>query len=573
MKEFERWATLKKCSEQGSLAFVDLAFAASVLKKLGSDQEEHAALLAILFALSRQGHLTLDISVDALAHSLKQLGIVEIPTMSQLLLRGASTFPHQAIADNPQGRCSAWICRLQNQYYLQKNWMYETAILSHLERLCGKTPSIVLSKWTSDGRLNSTQKQAVAKGIENSVSFLTGGPGTGKTFTASEIVKACLSSLDAEQKKHFRIILAAPTGKAVAQLEGNLRKALGAETSFRSGTLHSILGIKGSLHEEEITPLYADLIIVDECSMIDAKIFSRLLASVLDGARLILIGDKDQLPPVEAGSIFADLLDANVYPATQLTECLRSDRAEILTLAKYIQAGSSEAALEFLGANPDIEWTDLEEERKTSSQLAAELWNRCKDRFPSAFSETPSLEQLMARLGAFSILSCMRKGPLGVDALNRYFLNQYLKAAVDGAWWAAPIMIARNDHALELYNGDLGFLVRKVSSDFSLRHFHVDDYALFHDRKGGYRRISALALSSFEYSYCLSVHKSQGSEYDEALILVPTGSELFGREVLYTAVTRARRKVSIAGAKPLLLQAIAISSRKISGLSVRLKRS
>lgn len=167
----------------------------------------------------------------------------------------------------------------------------------------------------------------------------------------------------------------------------------------------------------------------------------------------------------------------------------------------------------------------------------------------------------------------MRAGPLGVDSMNHYFLNRSLSLAAEGTWWVEPILITRNNYELGLFNGDLGWIVRKVGPNFSLRQFHRDDEALFCDRKGGYRQISALALGAFEYSYSLSVHKSQGSEYDEVLILAPKGSELFGREVLYTAVTRARRKVTIAASKPLLLQSIAISSRKMSGICARLQKS
>ena len=318
MSGFERWPTLCRCLEQGSLSFVDLAFSASVLKKLNSDKEEHAALLAALFALSRQGHLMLDVSKDALHFALRRLTIKDLDLFASLVERGAASFPPQGIAD-------AWICRLNNYYYLQKNWVYESEIIKSLARLSKSSPALALSIRILDPRLNQAQKEAVEKGMQNSLSFLTGGPGTGKTFTAGELVKACLHSAP-----ELRIILTAPTGKAVAQLEGNLRKSLGEKAQVRTGTLHAILSIKAQGHEtEEPIPLFADLIIVDECSMIDAKIFSRLLQSVPNGARLVLIGDKDQLPPVEAGSVFADLLDAHLYPATHLTECLRSDRSEI----------------------------------------------------------------------------------------------------------------------------------------------------------------------------------------------------------------------------------------------------
>ncbi len=569
-KEFDHWKTLSTCYEQGSLIYVDLAFAQCILKKLGSDQEEHAALLATLCALSRKGHLTLDISPNSLALALQILTVRDKKRMSDLIEQGALHFPIHGIADNPTLPCNVWLCRFKTFYYLQKNWVYETQILMHLNRLHGQAPSLEISIDEMDPCLNREQKQAIAKAVQYSVSLLTGGPGTGKTFTASELVKTCISSLDEKQKEQFRIILTAPTGKAATQLEGNLRKNFGMHIQLCSGTLHSILGIRENNFEEETLPLFADLIIVDECSMIDAKIFSRLLSSIQEGTRLILIGDKNQLPAVEAGSVFADLLDAEIYPATHLTECLRSDRLEILTLAQNIQEGNAQAALEFLEKNPDIKWIDLEEKEKVPSQFLADLWCEYKDRFPDFFTVEPSSEEILSHLGTFNILSCMRQGPLGANAFNHYFIGQYLKNASPNSWWVAPIMITRNDYELELYNGDLGFLVRKITPDFSLKQLHIDNYAIFQSRNGGLKRISALALPAFEYSYCLSVHKSQGSEYNEVLILFPTGSELFGREVLYTAVTRAKRKVSLAGNRELLLQAIHAKSRKTSGIPVRL---
>jgi exodeoxyribonuclease V alpha subunit len=400
--------------------------------------------------------------------------------------------------------------------------------------------------------------------------LLTGGPGTGKTFTAAELVKASF-----HQHKQMRIILTAPTGKAVAQLEGNLRNALGPEIAMRAATLHAILGIKAQPFkeegEEEVTTLFADLIIVDECSMIDVKIFSQLLASIPKGARLMLIGDKDQLPPVEAGSIFSDLIEADVYPAAYLTECLRSDRSEILMLSHYIKEGQANAAFQFLHESIDVSWIDLEENEKTSSELCASLWEQYQKRFATYYSQKPLPEHLFCLLGRFGFLSTKRQGSLGVEAINRYFLYQSIKQVPQGAWWVAPIMVTRNDYELELYNGDLGFLVRNFTGDFSLRQLKLDDTILLFDRKGGFRQIAALNLSFFEYSYCLSVHKSQGSEYDEALILTPPGSESFGKEILYTAVTRARHKVTLMCSRNLLIQTITTSSRKISGLCSRLK--
>lgn len=542
---FDAWPTLQRCLDEGTLAFIDLAFA----QTLKSSTEAHAAFLSHLFALSRQGHLALNL--DTLEGTLDMLGVKERSHLAALIREGAETLP-----------AIPFVKREGSYGYLQKNWAYESEIVHHLQRLSRCKPTITLPVPEGNTTLNQQQFNALQKGVGHSLSLLTGGPGTGKTFTATHIVKAILASLPEEKKSQFRILLAAPTGKAVAQLEGNLRQGLAAQV--KAGTLHALLGIKGTSHEEESLPLFADLIIVDESSMIDAKLFARLLASILDGTRLILIGDKDQLPPVEAGSIFADLIELGRYPTTHLTECLRSDRQEILRLAKHVKEGNVAEALAQLKNSTDIAWTPLE--GKMGDQLLSRLWEECKAHYPAPFPDEPTAGELLAKLGSFSILSCMRQGPLGVDALNRFFLHQSLKNTPKGSFWVAPIMITRNDHELRLYNGDLGFLVRKIGEDFSLKHFHQDDYALFEDREGGFRRFSALALNTFEYSYCLSVHKSQGSEYDGIFILAPDGSEQFGREVLYTALTRARQTISLAAGETLLSRSIGASSRRLSGL-------
>jgi exodeoxyribonuclease V alpha subunit len=588
MKRFQKWQKLNRYFEQGVFTFIDLAFAESVLKKLNSEKEEHAAILVVLFALCRQGHLTLDLSEAGLCFVFQLLSVVDTDALKELLHLGTATFPLQGIAevehfnDHPH----AWICRMGTYYYLQKNWVYESKILKHIERLNRHTPVIPLyPNWgitlpQREPRLNKAQTQAIENAIVNSLSLITGGPGTGKTFTAAELVKICLNSTSTDNREQMRIILTAPTGKAVSQLEGNLKSILGSEAAIRAGTLHAMLGIKTQIdEEEEMHPLFADLIIVDECSMIDAKIFSQLLSRVPNGARLVLIGDKDQLPPVEAGSIFADLLEANVYPSVSLSECLRSDCSEILTLSHHIKQGNASSAFELLNQGATLFWIDLGKSEKTSAQLCADLWEQYHERFLYSnqginyYSQKPLPEQIYSSLWRFGLLSSIRKGDLGVDAINRYFLHQSIKKIPQGSWAVFPIMITRNNYELQAYNGDLGFLVRKLTPGFSLRQFELDDYILLCDRKSGLRQIAALNLSSFEYSYCISVHKSQGSEYDEVVIVIPPGSESFGREVLYTAVTRARHKVTLICSQDLFLKACAMSSRKISGLRSRICNS
>jgi len=285
----DSWTLLNRYREHGAFAHIDLAFAKSVLKEK-HENESHAALLAVLFALYRQGHLALDLSTESLVATLHGLGISNPDPLASLVQCGAATF------------VSPFICRFGTLLYLQKNWIYETQILTELQRLHQHLPLIELAFAGVNPKLNAEQKLAVANAMAHSLSLLTGGPGTGKTFTAAEFVKAALAALPSEKRQQFRILLTAPTGKAVAQLEGNLRASLEESSCIRSGTLHAVLGIReNEREEEEESRLFADLIIVDECSMIDARIFSRLLASVLSGTRLLLIGDKNQLPPIEAG--------------------------------------------------------------------------------------------------------------------------------------------------------------------------------------------------------------------------------------------------------------------------------
>src|SRR6267154_1622511 len=451
MNRFKKWKKLDQYLEQGVFCFIDLAFAESVLKKLKSDKQEHAALLATLFALSRQGHLTLDLSKDALNFTLRFLAVPDEDAFSQLIHCGATTFPSQGIVEveSYDEHPHAWICRRGTCYYLQKNWIYESKILKHLERFSKHITSIPLSLSKMDPRLNEAQRKGIENAMRHSLSLLTGGPGTGKTFTAAELVKTFLNSLpvDMHRQGQLRIILTAPTGKAVSQIEGNLRSDLSPQIALRSGTLHAVLGIKAHGNEEEDVSLFADLILVDECSMIDAKIFSQLLACIPNGARLVLIGDKDQLPPIESGSIFADILEANIFSASYLSECLRSDRREILTLSQHIKQGDAEAAFQFLN-NRDVStcnessvaWTDLEEGKRAPLQLCANLWKHYKDRFVNYCLEKPLPEQILSMFGRFGLLSSMRQGPLGVDAINRYFLYESIKNVPQCSWWVAPIM-------------------------------------------------------------------------------------------------------------------------------------
>ena len=480
------WPTLKKFQENGLLLEVDLLFAQKILQPLRATLEEHGALPCLLFALMRGGHMMLDLEKGELG---------DLTPLLPLLHKGLETFPLEGIHDVAENThptaCPTY--KRGNHYYLQKNWTLETSILHHLERLNAAAPSLPLT-FSTLGPGNPMQNRAILNVETHSLSLLTGGPGTGKTFTAAQIIKTLLSSLP--EQETFRILLTAPTGKAVAQLESALRKALqeeSASVSIEAKTLHALLKITPYVQEiEEPLLLFADLILIDECSMIDAKIFAKLLSSIVEGTRLVLIGDKNQLPPVEAGSIFADLIDARKFTMTTLTESLRSDRREILHCAEKIQNGDVEGVLSLLHTTDarDLSWKEL----PTSPQkLHALLFEQFKEHFAFFHTDTPDPKELIRSLQRFAILSCMRKSAFGVEEVNRFFSRRCMEHLPSVGFWAIPIMIVRNDYALELFNGDMGVLVRKIQGGTVSREFSMEDEAHFPDRKSasGYRTIPA----------------------------------------------------------------------------------
>ncbi|MBS0628668.1 MAG: AAA family ATPase [Verrucomicrobia bacterium] len=458
----KRWPKLQRLVEQGVLLTIDLAYAATQ-----TDSEEEAVTHAALLSLARQGHLRLS----------KEL--FTDPILTKFARDGAA---------------------------LPKSEYIEDQIVAQIKRLLLSSPAPKTAPLLS--HLTTEQSDALQNVLSHPLSIITGGPGTGKTFTAAQIVKGLQATT----------ILTAPTGKAASHLESQI------DHPVRSGTLHSLLEVRGPLdYAKEVTPLDAELIIVDECSMIDPPLFARLLTAIGPDTRLVLMGDRNQLPAVEGGSIFADLIESNQIPTAELTKCMRSDRNEILNLAKAILDGTAE----------EIRTIDLGFADKDIESIYQRLWNHVKDR----------------DFNRFRILSTLRKGPLGVDALNTYLFEKFSKITTQ-----FPIMIRRNDSRTGLSNGDTGILKGQTATFSAGQQFSIHE------------------LPPFEYAYCISVHKSQGSEYEQVLFLVPDGSEAFGKEVLYTAVTRAKLKLEIDGNAEQIRAALSRSSGKISGICQKLTR-
>ncbi len=606
-----KWQKLNFLMENGHLAYIDIAIAEEMLKDPTEENECAAALICHLSAASRQGHLCLEVTEDHIFPTITGLWECNkdeslfdeddlkgnapdcCKDIEDLIRIGTEKLPQdiffevQLSETNPKA-LQTFICKMGTRFYFQRHWYFETLFLQHYQRLSKTSPAIEfnplivqtkVAELQSQNKLLKEQADAIINSSRQALMMISGGPGTGKTYTAGLLVDILLEAIPNDKKNSFEIALAAPTGKAAANLQKSLLRALQglqSASKLQAKTLHALLGLRGSESPEHPhIPLSADLVIVDESSMIDARLMAYLFAFIKPGARLILLGDPLQLPAVESGSLFADLISlaklAGNSSITELQVCLRAELQGIVNFASCVKNGDvngCETMLNELKSDSGVRRLNFELNASKEICLHALPFYRTQ-----SISKTEP-EALLKHFDRFRILSPFRKGPYGVESINSKILKELHKAHLHHTPFITPIILLRNDPRLDLFNGETGVLVRKCSASESIfdGDFSQGDYALFPGRSEneGVRAIPALLLPAFEYAYCLSVHKSQGSEYEHVLLLLPEGSEGFGREVLYTAVTRARKKLELWDQPGILKKTIARQSCRFSGLIGRI---
>ncbi len=522
--------SIKEAFEKEEIIDIDCYFAEEICSHFKIVDGEQFLFLARLMASSRLGHLCLnrtDYPVPNLAPDL---------------------FSHLLVKD-------------QGRYYLQRNWLLESSFLNHLQRISIKKES---EKEIGDSKstiYNSEQICAIKNALQNPLSIVTGGPGTGKSFTAEGIVEhftrqSAISPL---------IYIAAPTGRAAAKLAAAIKRK--DSIAIHSSTLHSLLKVRSSKDFGTLPePIDADLLIVDEASMIDASLFTRLFAAITSKTHLVLLGDPYQLPAVESGSLFSDLIEviddgALFVPKVHLEKCMRTDRLELLEFASAVKSGNGEPLKKKV-----LSLDRREIELKGFWKLAEEK------RFPP-FHTSLDEEKLIDLEGRFRTLSALRKGEWGSDSMNQYFYERDREKLPESGLWAIPILITKSDRALGVASGDSGLLIRNVSAARAGKEYAPSDFALFpiKDSAGNYLRIPIMLLPRYELAYVISIHKSQGSEYNEVAIILPPGCERFGREILYTAVTRAKEDFYLYCDQERFKELLTPTSRKISGIRERIK--
>lgn len=418
--------------------------------------------------------------------------------------------------------------------------------------------------------------QLLALKAEGRLEIITGGPGTGKTWTAAQRIQQTLLA-----NPSCVIALSAPTGKAANNMmlalsdafakagkDASNAKQAALQHTLRATTLHALLGItrrSPKPRRDQHYPLSCDLLVIDEASMIDLPMMCRLLQALPPRASLLLLGDKDQLASVEAGSVLHEICSAPVFAGCikTLTESRRyRDSPEIGALATALNSG----VVMDMSANSKVRWHKLPAQDAWNPPWLSgvvDYYRSLHTTFAACDDSDASLRAALLQQKQFQILCALREGPQGVSGINT-LIETALQHKTDSWYVGKPLIITANDHERKLYNGDVG-LVLSVKGVLKAC-FQID---------GQLKIISAAQMPPCETAYAITVHKSQGSEYQQVLVVLPAdlaaarNNPVLTRELVYTAVTRAKERVDLWSGEGVLENAASKTLQRMSGLALK----
>ena len=560
-------------------------------------------LAPFVYLLSKklsEGHICLNI--DLLADELEGLPV----NYQKIIENDREKLVYEQLVTDENGR-QPFILH-NRRLYLERYFAYETKILNGILTLIKNGEPLIANRCTTllancelindlfKGNFSQDeidwQMAGVLVGVINNFTIITGGPGTGKTTTLAKLL-AVLYTIE----PNIRVALAAPTGKAAMRMAESLQSAridapesvVNRIKALEPVTLHRLLkSVPNSTqfrHNAE-NPLPEDVIVIDEASMVDVALFAKLMEAVRPQTRLIFLGDKNQLASVEAGSMLGDLCQfepiINTVPqetAIVLNAVLKlpaakqlhplaghiielkkshrfSDTSEIGNLSRAILAGQIEAI------KPG---SDVTIDHNFNHHLLAAFFAG----FETYINEG-DITQALQKLNSQRILCAVWEGEQGVTHLNT-LVEEYLKSKkliriTSDFYENRPIMVSRNYYDLGLFNGDTGII--RPDENGNLK-------AWFSDGKGGVRDVLPHYISEVQTVFAMTIHKSQGSEYDRVLILLPEngGERLLTRELLYTAVTRAKNSVAIQASHEVMRTTVITSVQRASGIFERFIQS
>ncbi|HEV6953537.1 MAG TPA: exodeoxyribonuclease V subunit alpha [Promicromonospora sp.] len=611
----ERWATddphdarralgatglLRTFNDAGVLTAADVHVARRTADVAGEDDESVRLAVALAVRAVRQGSVCVDLT------ALGAPGADDAPAPDDPPLPWPDPDGWlDRVAASPLAERSVVRADL-GLLYLDRYWREECQVRDLLaDRLAAPPPAVddaLLGRSAArlfPGDAWAEQRAAAVATARRRTTVLTGGPGRGKTTTVAGLLALLAEQAEQQAGAHgragaqpLRVALAAPTGKAAARLQDAVARALApaaddpgqgaARPGFteddrrrlgglRASTLHRLLGARRDsstrFRHDRSNRLPHDVVVVDETSMVSLTLMARLLEAVRPDARLVLVGDPDQLASVEAGAVLADLVaglgarDGGAVAALRTDH--RSESAAITRLAAAIRAGDADAVLAASAAgDPAVELVHPDDADAVAA-LQDELARHALEVRRRALAR--DADGALALAGRHRLLCAHREGPWGAAHWNRLVERRLgeasgtvLGAAAGTPWYAGrPVLVTANDYALGLFNGDTGVVV----ADGDTLRAHIEGGASY----------AVARLGDVETLHAMTVHKSQGSQAETVTVLLPDeASPLLTRELFYTAVTRARRRVRVVGTPEAVAAAVRRRARRASGLARRL---
>lgn len=609
------FASFSQCTARlAEIEAIDYFFARELTQLAGSAHDNDFCLLLALSRAQRLGNSCLIVSELAGQHYFEHPDEVE---------SGFTFAPLQAL----ESRVEALVSQPQlggrlhwhnGRLYTARYWQFEQqlvasiAVRSQPEPLSSGQISALLQAWpslfsTSQGDEQDWQQVATALCINRAFAMLSGGPGTGKTYTVARLLMA----LQVAWQGQLNVVLTAPTGKAAQRLTESVDTALSQFASHPTlaqystamqqpaMTLHRLLsmprwGIQSRFNQHN--PVPADVIIVDESSMIDLALMTRLFRALAPHTRVILVGDPKQLPSVEAGNVLGDIIAALDSASPQSVD--EASAQQFATLCPHLPPlpvthDNRPAAMHFAlqraqrfsgqlaevaramnNGSIDAVWAQLDEVDAGQTQqvegVATSSFSALETHFESlatnwfgAISQADSLPAAMARLQASRWLTPFRQGEWGALGLNQRIERLLSPGNSRGFYRGRPIMITENHHGQRLYNGDIGLLWPDENGVLK---------AWFAAQDGAYRAIPIMRLPQHETVYAMTIHKSQGSEFSRLLLLVPQApsrqaANLYSRELVYTGLTRAKTGAVLVTSQAILQDVVARRQQRKTGLT------
>ncbi len=595
---------LREFNEAGVIDAADIHVARELARLSGEDDETVLLAAALAVRGPRLGHVHVDLArirdtaaVDA--EELIDLAALDWPEPQPWIARvGAS--PLVATGDRPVAGEVRPLRLVGSWLYLDRYWAEEVGVARALRAMAARPPSGVDPEVLTDGlsRLfgadaSGRQSQAAAAAVTHRWSVVAGGPGTGKTTTVARIVALICEQAAAAGGSFPLVALAAPTGKAAARLQESVHAEAGSLdvdgrirdelSALRASTIHRLLGWRpGSssrFRHDRNQRLAHDVVIVDETSMVSLSLMARLIEALRSGARLILVGDPGQLASIEAGAVLGDIVGtggdglgaAASRTGSRPPEIVVLDQVHrfgggIARLATAIRAGDADAVIELLRAGgDDVVWLDGDvAEQEAMPRVSEPALVAARATIQAA--RAGRAPEALAALGSFRILCAHRRGPYGVATWTAR-MEGWLAAELAGLdpedrWYVGrPLLVNENDYELRLNNGDTGVVIAHGDGRVAAA-FARGDETVEH---------SPSRLGAVDTVYAMTVHKSQGSQFSSAAVLLPSPeSRILTRELLYTAATRAQQRLILAGTEESVRAAVGRPVARASGLGRRL---